>query len=52
MVASNLVSFDSEHAATMIRFAMRVQQEVAKVPRPDRDDGSPLQLRIGAHGKR
>ena len=47
MVAANLVKPDPHHAATMIRFALRVQQEAAKVPRPDVDDGSTLTLRIG-----
>jgi hypothetical protein len=47
MVAGNLVTYDSKHAATVIRFAMRAQQEASKVPRPDMDDGSTLQLRIG-----
>ena len=31
----------------MVRFALRVQEEVAKVPRPDLHDGTPLQMRIG-----
>ena len=48
MVAANLFKPLSEaHAATMIRFAIRAQAEAAKVPRPDLDDGSTLQMRIG-----
>ena len=47
MVAGNLTTYDSKHAATVIRFAMRAQQEASKVPRPDMKDGSTLQLRIG-----
>ncbi|GAX81434.1 hypothetical protein CEUSTIGMA_g8864.t1 [Chlamydomonas eustigma] len=49
MVAANLVTFDAHHAATMVRFALRVQQEAAKVLRPDCSDGSTLQLRMGIH---
>ena len=47
MVASNLVDPDPHHAATMVRFALRAQEEAAKVPRPDAEDGSMLTLRIG-----
>ena len=47
MVAGNLTSLDGQHAATVLRFALRAQQEAAKVLRPDRDDGAALQLRIG-----
>ena len=50
MVAGNLTSFDGQHAATVLRFALRAQQEAAKVLRPDRDDGAALQLRIGESG--
>ena len=42
-----MVEKDPDHAATMVRFALRAQQEVAKVPRPDADDGSTLQMRMG-----
>ena len=47
MVAANLFVHDPQHAATMVRFALRAQEEAAKVPRPDVDDGSTLQIRIG-----
>ena len=47
MVASNLSVKDPQHAATMIKFALRSQEEAAKVPRPDTDDGSTLQMRVG-----
>ena len=47
IVAANLVERDRHHAATMVRFALRAQQEAAKVPRPDVEDGSPLQMRVG-----
>ena len=47
MCAGNLLVPDADHAATMVRFALRVQEEVAKVPRPDLHDGTPLQMRIG-----
>ena len=47
IVAANLVERDRHHAATMVRFALRAQQEAAKVPRPDAEDGSPLQMRVG-----
>ena len=47
IVASNLHTSDPQHAVTMIRFALRAQEEVAKVPRPDKDDGSALQMRVG-----
>ncbi len=46
MVAANLVCMDAQHAATMVRFALRAQ-EAGKVPRPDTEDGSTLQLRMG-----
>ena len=52
MVAANLVSQDPQHAATMIRFALRAQEEASKVPRPDTDDGSVLQMRIGERTSR
>ncbi|GAX78262.1 hypothetical protein CEUSTIGMA_g5704.t1 [Chlamydomonas eustigma] len=39
-----------KHAATIVRFALRVQEEASKVPRPDEEDGSMLQMRIvGVH---
>ena len=47
MAVTNLVDPDPYHAATMVRFALRAQEEAAKVPRPDTDDGSMLSLRIG-----
>lgn len=47
MVASNLFVKDPQHAATMVRFAKRAQEEAAKVPRPDVGDGSTLEMRIG-----
>ena len=50
IVAANLLEKDPHHAATMVRFALRAQQEVAKVPRPDADDGSTLQMRMGELG--
>ena len=46
MVASNLTVRDPKHAATMIRFAIRAQEEASKVPRPDAA-GSTLVMRIG-----
>ncbi|GAX81331.1 hypothetical protein CEUSTIGMA_g8762.t1 [Chlamydomonas eustigma] len=49
MVAANLVVEDSQHAASMVRFAIRAQEEAGKVLRPDVDDGSNIQLRIGIH---
>ena len=48
MVAANLFKVNQNHAAMMIKFALRAQEEAAKVPRPDVDDGSTLQMRIGA----
>ena len=48
MCATNLTPRDPDHAATMVRFALRAQEEAAKVLRPDLQDGSTLQLRIGA----
>ena len=47
IVAANLFEPDPQHAATMARFALRAQQEVAKVLRPDAEDGSTLQMRMG-----
>ena len=47
LVAANLFEPDPQHAATMARFALRARQEAAKVPRPDTDDGSTLQMRMG-----
>ena len=47
MAVTNLVDPDPHHAATMIRFALRAQEEAAKVPQPGVDDGSTLELRIG-----
>ena len=47
MVAANLFTKDKGHAASAIRFAIRAQEEASKVPRPDVDDGSTLQMRIG-----
>ena len=37
VVAANLMIPDPQHAATMVRFALRAQEEAAKVPRPDRN---------------
>ena len=51
LVAGNLMVKDPGHAAAMIRFALRAQEEASKVPRPDLDDGSTLQMRIGGTGK-
>ena len=47
MAVTNLVEPDPQHAATMVRFALRAQEEAAKVPTPGVDDGSTLRLRIG-----
>ena len=47
VMAANLLVPDPDHAATVTRFALRAQQEAAKVLRPDVDDGSTLQMRIG-----
>ncbi|GAX83257.1 hypothetical protein CEUSTIGMA_g10683.t1 [Chlamydomonas eustigma] len=50
MVAGNLVGTDMRHAASMVKFALRMQEEASHVLRPDLDDGSTtLQLRIGIH---
>lgn len=58
VVAANLMTPDPEHAATMVRFALRAQEEAAKVPRPDGSclptsgDGclqEGLQMRVGIH---
>ena len=52
MVCANLTGDDPQHAATMIRFALRAQEAAALVPRPDivgpggSDDGG-LKMRIG-----
>ena len=51
MCATNLTPRDPDHAATMVRFALRAQEEAAKVLRPDLKDGSTLQLRIGAQAR-
>ena len=47
MAVTNLVDPDPHHAATMVRFALRAQEEAAKVPQPGVNDGSTLKLRIG-----
>ena len=47
MVASNLMAKHPEHAAEMIRFALRAREEASKVPCPDATDGSCLKMRIG-----
>ena len=47
IVAGNLFDPDPQHAATMTRFALRAREEAAKVLRPDVEDGSTVQLRIG-----
>ena len=49
IVAGNLFDPDLQHAATMVRFALRAREEAAKVPRPD-VDGLTVQLRMGAWG--
>ena len=46
-----MVDPDPQHAATMVRFALRAQEEAAMVPRPDVDDGSMLSLRIGKQSR-
>ena len=46
-MTANLLSKDDRHAAMMVRFAIRAQEEASKVLRPDVDDGSTLQMRIG-----
>ena len=51
MVCGNLMAEDAQHAACCVRFALRAQQEAAKVPTPGVDDGSPLRLRIGEGGQ-
>ncbi|KAG1668075.1 hypothetical protein FOA52_010485 [Chlamydomonas sp. UWO 241] len=48
MCAANLLQRDPEHAATMIQFALRAQEEAAKVPTPT-GDGTMLQMRCGIH---
>ncbi|KAG1665164.1 hypothetical protein FOA52_005545 [Chlamydomonas sp. UWO 241] len=48
MCAANLLQRDPEHAATMIRFALRAQEEAAKVPTPT-GDGTMLKMRCGIH---
>ena len=50
MAVTNLVEPDPLHAATMVRFALRAQEEAAKVPTPGADDGSTLRLRVGEEG--
>ena len=50
MAVTNLVEPDPHHAATMVRFALRAQEEAAKVPQPGVNDGSTLKLRIGEGG--
>ena len=47
VVAANLFEPDPHHAATMALFALRAQQEAAKVLRPDMEDGSTLKMRMG-----
>ena len=47
MVCGNLTKDDPQHAAAMIRFAMRAQEAAAMVPCPDATDGSTLKMRIG-----
>ena len=47
IVAANLLVPDPDHAATAVRFALRAREEAFTVPRPDMDDGSTLQMRIG-----
>ena len=50
MAVTNLVEPDPHHAATMVRFALRAQQEAAKVLQPGVNDGSTLRLRVGEGG--
>ena len=52
MAVTNLVDPDPHHAATMVRFALRAQEEAAKVPQPGVDYGSSLRLRVGEEDKR
>ena len=47
IVAANLFEPDPCHAATILRFALRAQEEAAKVARPDAQDGSSVLMRIG-----
>lgn len=49
LVAANLIVDEPAHAALIVRFALRAQEEAAKVLRPDANDGSTLQMRIGGH---
>ena len=35
------------HSSSQVRFALRAREEAAKVPRPDVEDGSVLQMRVG-----
>ena len=46
-VVGNVVQRDPIHAVNILRFAMRASEVAATVARPDLEDGSPLQLRIG-----
>ena len=46
-VTANLVEPDPQHAATMVRLALRVRQEAAELRRSDINDRSTLRLRIG-----
>ena len=41
------MSRDPQHAANIVRFALRVSEVASTISRPDVDDGSTLQLRIG-----
>ena len=46
-MVANLNVKDEQHAANMIRFAIRAHEEASKVPSPDKDDGTTLQMRVG-----
>ena len=50
MVAANLTGEYPSHAASTILFALRAQEEAAKVPCPDATDGTCLKMRIGKGG--
>ena len=61
VVAANLVDPDPQHAANVVRFALKAQEEAGKVPRPDcssrSDSGGGvqmegLQMRVGEREKR
>ncbi|KAL6758477.1 nucleotide cyclase [Haematococcus lacustris] len=47
MVTAGLLVHDQEHAATMVRFGLAMQQVAAQVMMPN--GGGPVQMRIGIH---